>query len=117
MNPSETLLLVDDEAVVRRLATTVLRKAGYVVLEAGDGREALALVEKHPEPIHLVVSDLSLPDMSGVELVVRLSAARQGLRALFISGHLEAEEAPDVPFLGKPFTSAALLEKVREALT
>ncbi len=116
MSSGETLLLVDDEAVVRRLTAAILRQAGYTVLEAEDGRGALDLFMKRAEPIHLVVSDVSLPDMSGVELIVRLSDASPGLRALFISGHGEAAEAPHVPFLGKPFKAAALLERVRKAL-
>lgn len=109
------VLLVDDEAVVRRIAKLALEKDGFEVLEADDAPAALALAEARE--IDLLVSDLHLPSMDGVELVVRISSIRPAVRALLISGELEAPETlPNVDFLGKPFSSARLVEKARESL-
>jgi PAS domain S-box-containing protein len=118
----ETVLLVEDEEDVRALAGEVLRRAGYHVLTARDGEEALRAAAAHPGPIHLLLTDVVLPGLGGGELARRLAEARPATAVLFMSGYaddlvvrqgvLRAEEA----FLPKPFTADELLEKVRAAL-
>jgi two-component system, cell cycle sensor histidine kinase and response regulator CckA len=120
---TETILLVEDELVVRALATTILRGAGYTVLQARRGEEALLLAEKHPATIHLVVSDLIMPGMNGLELARRLGSIKPGLRTLFMSGYTDTAILnggmldSETPFISKPFTTSALLRKVREVLS
>jgi CheY-like chemotaxis protein len=113
-----TVLLVEDEPSVRRLALRSLQKGGYAVLEAGNGQEALAVVAGHRGPVHLLVTDMMMPVMGGRELARRLRAASPGLRVLFVSGYTGAGAAIDdgCHFLGKPFTQARLVQRVREVL-
>jgi CheY-like chemotaxis protein len=119
---TETILLVEDEPQVRKLAARVLRSAGYTVLEASDGNAALALVEgERPKP-DLLVTDLVMPGMSGGDLWEKLHARDETLRVLLISGYT-ADEAVHrdislerLPFLAKPFTVGALAAKVRAVL-
>jgi CheY-like chemotaxis protein len=118
----ETILLVEDEAAVRALAGTLLRGAGYTVLEAGYGDDALRIAEQHGETIDLLVTDVVMPRMSGWALAEQLSARRPGLRVLFVSGYAEGIESGGGPspanaaFLQKPFTPDALARAVREVL-
>jgi len=118
----ETVLLVEDEELVRSMFVEVLKSAGYDVLEATQGSEALALAERFPEPIDLLVTDVTMPGFSGVELARRLGATRPDMRVLFVSGYTgqEAEQwgklDRPVQFLQKPFHSDALLNKVRRIL-
>lgn len=119
---SETVLVVEDERAVRLVAVGNLRKAGYQVLEAGDGEEALRVASAHEGPIHLVLSDVLMPGIHGPELVKRLEESRPAIRALFMSGH--ADDAllhhgileGGLSFLEKPFTRQDLTKKVREVL-
>jgi CheY-like chemotaxis protein len=117
-----TVLVVEDEGSVRTLLREVLRREGYSVLVASDGRAALELADAHPGSIDLLVSDCALPQFSGAELARRLRARRPDLRVLFISGYPSAEAAgagpvdPGDPFLQKPFTPAALTDLVRDLL-
>jgi PAS domain S-box-containing protein len=119
---TETVLLVDDDDGVRCLTATVLRSAGYTVLEARDGSEALKAAKNHPNTIHLLVTDLIMPRLSGRQLADRLMRNRVGLKVLFISGyaantlgeHDPISERSD--FLSKPFTPASLAAKVRAVL-
>jgi PAS domain S-box-containing protein len=119
---ARTVLLADDEAGVRALARQVLSAAGYVVLEAGDGDEALRRAEAHAGRIDLLVSDVMMPGLSGRELAERLLARDPALRVLYLSGHTEDEVVrqgvsnAEVHFLPKPFSPAALVEKVRQVL-
>jgi two-component system, cell cycle sensor histidine kinase and response regulator CckA len=119
---SETVLVVEDEAGVRKLIHSVLKQAGYLVLEAGNGREALLLIETHPGAIHLIITDIVMPEMSGKELADRLRTVRPEAKLLFISGYTASAVArdralePDAAFLQKPFTPGALVAKVREVL-
>lgn len=118
----ETILLVEDEALVRDLVRRVLLTSGYTVLEAVDGEQALQLRHEHPGPIDLLVADVMLPGLSGPEVAKRLVAMQPGLPVLYMSGYArETVERYDLPlstsaFLQKPFTPAALLDRVREAL-
>jgi PAS domain S-box-containing protein len=119
---AETVLLVEDERLVRAYTGHVLRERGYQVLEAADGAEALKLCTEHPGPLHLLLTDVVLPRLSGRELAERTTALRPGLRVLYISGYTgdtvlrHGVIQEDVQFLAKPFTPKALAGKVREVL-
>ena len=87
---SGTILVVEDESAVRKLICKTLRKAGYAVLEASNGSNALTLCESYRDPIHLVISDVVMPGMSGLELAKRLSSVHAETRVLYISGYTHA---------------------------
>jgi CheY-like chemotaxis protein len=114
--------VVEDEDAVRNLARRVLSAAGYTVLTAPNGAEALRLCEAVQSDIQLLLTDVVMPQMGGVDLARRLAAGRPGLRVLFMSGYADqpgadqAPPAPDAPFLAKPFEPAALARKVREVI-
>jgi two-component system cell cycle sensor histidine kinase/response regulator CckA len=120
---TETILLVEDEELVRKLAREVLTRQGYRVLEAGRGDDALAvLVRETPGSVHLLLSDLVLPGMGGQDLHERVMGVRPEIKVLFMSGYtdraLQAQQVfpPGTAFLQKPFTPVALSRKVREVL-
>ncbi len=119
---SETILVAEDEAGVRELACQFLRVKGYTVLEAEGGLDALAISLRHAGPIHLLLSDMVMPSMSGGELAVQLKATRPDMRVAFMSGYSEfsrgdiGKEFPEAPVLQKPFSPASLVEIVRHAL-
>jgi PAS domain S-box-containing protein len=119
---AEIVLLVEDEDGVRHLARRTLEMAGYTVLEAAHGGEGVRVAERHAGPIHLLVSDVVMPEMGGRLLAERLAAARPGLKVLFLSGYTDDAVVrhgvfgSEVNFLQKPFTPAGLARKVREAL-
>jgi two-component system cell cycle sensor histidine kinase/response regulator CckA len=118
----ETILLVEDEDLVRQIARRILESHGYSVLEAKDGREALRLQEEHPGPIHLVLTDLVMPGFGGQELAGRLAARCPNLKVLFMSGYAESGildkelAVRGEVYLQKPFEAHALIRKVRELL-
>jgi two-component system cell cycle sensor histidine kinase/response regulator CckA len=120
---AETVLLVEDEAQVRELATRMLRQLGYYVLSAGDGREALALSQAHEGKISLLVTDVVMPNMSGKEVADALVASRPGLKVLYVSGYAEDTDVvrgvldSSVDFLSKPFTHRDLARRIREILS
>ena len=121
-NATETILVVEDEDQVRSLTQTILSRRGYRILEAASGKEALRILREHKEPIHLLLTDIVMPEMSGVELAREVERTRPGMRVLYMSGYTDTGAAnqglltSDMWFIEKPFTSAALHKKVREAL-
>jgi PAS domain S-box-containing protein len=118
----ETILLVEDEPLVRDLAVQALRAQGYTVLVAGSGGAALALARAHSGDIDLLVTDVVMPQMSGTQVAERLSATRPGIKVLYISGYTESTSMhndgleQDIAFLAKPFTPSVLAHRVRELL-
>ncbi len=118
----ETLLLVEDEEAVRTLSRQVLEMCGYTVLEARHGEEALLLCEQYQAPIHLLVTDVIMPQMSGYELAQRLLPLRPELKVIYTSGYTDDAIVhhgvlePGLFFLQKPFTPNSLASKVREVL-
>jgi DNA-binding response OmpR family regulator len=106
---------------VRSLVGRVLRGKGYQVLEATTGEDALAVATQHSGPIHLLLTDVVMPRMSGRELALALTKARATLRVLFMSGYTDENvirhvEDSHMGFLPKPFSPAVVLERVRAAL-
>jgi PAS domain S-box-containing protein len=118
----ETVLLVEDEEMLRNLARIVLRKNGYTVLEAAHGAEALSICQSHPASIDLLMTDVVMPILGGRELADRVAQLRPDVKVLFVSGYTDdavvrnGVMAESVQFLHKPFTPATLLSKVREVL-
>jgi PAS domain S-box-containing protein len=118
----ETLLVVEDEDAVRAITRHALEKCGYVVLEAGGGREALQICHDRHEPIDLLVTDVVMPHMSGRQLAEQLSKLHPEMKVLYLSGYtgdavvqhgiLEAED----PFLQKPFSATTVAHRVRQVL-
>ena len=118
-----TVLLVEDQTSVRNLIKRVLRSSGYRVIEAGGGPQALALPDAQVRSIDLLVTDVVMPGMSGSELAACLTARREGLRVLFISGYAPSETmregllGPGVAFLQKPFSPAQIAARVDQILS
>jgi PAS domain S-box-containing protein len=119
---SETVLLVEDEAGVRKLSRRILDNAGYRVLEAANGDDAEKLFAHHADSIDLVVTDVVMPGCGGPELLSRLQVRAPALRVLYMSGYTEQSAAHKLgidrglPFVQKPFTAAEFVRQVREAL-
>ncbi|MEW5976221.1 MAG: PAS domain S-box protein [Acidobacteriota bacterium] len=119
----ETILVVEDEPIVRNLVRDVLRKEGYVVLEAQRGLEAVEMVARHQGPIHLLLTDVVVPQMGGHKLAGQLTRWRPDLRIVYMSGYTDSAIVhhgllqAGTTFLQKPFTPEVLLAKVRQALS
>jgi len=119
---SETILLVEDEDMVRELIRLSLLEYGYSILEARDGASALQLCEQHENQIGLVLSDVVLPDISGVDLAEKITSRRPEMKVIFMSGytddsiHRRGVLDPGVDFIQKPFTPATIAQKVRAVL-
>jgi PAS domain S-box-containing protein len=118
----ETILLVEDEAVVRDLVRQILQTTGYTVLEAANGEQALQLSHAHQDPIQLLLADVVLPGLSGPEVAEQLASTRPEIQVIYMSGYAQdtikrygISEGQRL-FLQKPFTPTALLANVREAL-
>jgi signal transduction histidine kinase/CheY-like chemotaxis protein len=119
---SETVLIVEDEAAVRELASEFMKSAGYTVLAAEDGEEALALVARSDEQIQILVTDVVMPKMRGPELAKRLKTRYPNIKVVYMSGYLEfnvggGEFLDEAFFLQKPFSRHTLVRKVAEALS
>jgi two-component system, cell cycle sensor histidine kinase and response regulator CckA len=119
---TETILVVEDADAVRDLASVSLRMHGYRVLTAVDGDDALRVVSNHHGPLHLVITDVVMPRVSGPPLVERLRAETPGLAVLFMSGYTDDAVVrhglieAGMNFLQKPYTPLALAKKVRQVL-
>jgi PAS domain S-box-containing protein len=119
---SETVLVAEDEESLRKLIVEVLRLEGYEVLESESPEHAAALCSQHDGPIHLLLTDVVMPGMSGADLADAVRKARRGIRVLYVSGYTPETSAHTVSltgefaFLQKPFTPAALANAVRELL-
>jgi PAS domain S-box-containing protein len=119
---TETILVAEDEDVIRAMVCRVLKKSGYTVLEAKNGTEALLIAERHSSRIDLMITDVVMPSMGGGELAETLTASRPGMKVLFMSGYTNnaiicnGVLAPNTAFLEKPFVPKTLSRKVREVL-
>jgi two-component system cell cycle sensor histidine kinase/response regulator CckA len=118
----ETLLIVEDESLILRMARRVLGGLGYTVLTASDGQEALELLARHPGDIHLLITDVVMPRMSGRELAARVTALRPEIRVLYSSGYAADEMGEDgvmsegINYLAKPYVPSRLADAVRDVL-
>jgi CheY-like chemotaxis protein len=119
---TETILLVEDAATVRQLLREVLRSAGYYLLEASDGVEALEQSRHHQGPIHLMITDAVMPRMGGRQLMDEIRLSRPDIQFLLMSGYMnerawrQGNVQIDVPFIQKPFLPSDLLRTVRHVL-
>jgi CheY-like chemotaxis protein len=119
---SETILLVEDQSNVRHLAVSVLRDCGYHLIEAETAEAALQQAESYPAVIHLLLTDVVLPGLTGRDLAERLLAVRPNLKVLYASGYAEDVVVhrgvvnPGIRYLQKPYAPHALAEKVRAVL-
>lgn len=122
---TETILLVEDEEIVRKLVRTVLKRYGYNVIDAANGDEALALCKKHTDKIDLLLTDMVMPRMNGPEVAMRVKEMRPDAKILFMSGYTELDGPiihegildSEVAFIQKPMNPQALAAKVRQVLS
>lgn len=123
MSAAKTVLVVDDEPSVLRVASKVLRRDGYEILEALGGEEALRIADGHDGTIDLLLTDVVMPGLGGRELGERFRELHPGTALLFMSGYTEDEvllqgiRVAEVNYISKPFTVAGLRDKVREVLS
>jgi two-component system cell cycle sensor histidine kinase/response regulator CckA len=121
--PTETILVVDDDPDVRSLTVDILEMAGYTVLSTADPRHALRLARNHAEPLHLLLTDVVMPLMNGLQLAAEVQALRPEVKILLMSAY-RTKEVDDYRmrlglqglFLDKPFTVAALTRAIRSLL-
>jgi two-component system, cell cycle sensor histidine kinase and response regulator CckA len=116
-----TIVVAEDAEPIRKMVCAMLGQAGYRCLEAGDGREALDLITAAPEAVDLLLTDVIMPHLGGIELSRRVARVKPDIRILFMSGFsddpiVRSLERARAVFLAKPFTATLLLEKVRSAL-
>ena len=122
-SPNEVIVIVDDEDFIRDLFGQTLRTLGYTVLEATNGDDALRVMTEHSAPVHLVISDIAMPEMDGLDFVGMLRAAYPEIPALLVSGQGpqymmdNRDRIPEgVHFLAKPVSMGELANKVRQIL-
>jgi two-component system cell cycle sensor histidine kinase/response regulator CckA len=119
---TETVLVVEDEPAVREIAAYTLRQQGYTVLEAANGQAALRLASEYSQEIHLLLTDVVMPEMNGKALADQIQSVRPQTKALFTSGYTDDAIVqhgvlkPGIAFIPKPFSPSALARKVRETL-
>jgi CheY-like chemotaxis protein len=119
---TETVLVVEDDGSVREVAVNILRMQGYKVLEATGGEEALIICEKEKNPIHLILTDILMPHMTGPQLIRQLKQVRQDLKVLYMTGYTDESVVHQgilekgVKLIHKPFTIKKMARKVREVL-
>ena len=120
---AKTVLIVEDEQSMQRALKNKLEHAGYTVLAAANGPEALSALECSEQPVHMLLTDMVMPGMNGVELARRARAVRRGIKVLYTTGYsdevLARGNAPDreiSAIVSKPFTAAELTRKVRQVL-
>jgi DNA-binding NtrC family response regulator len=118
-----TILVVDDEASVLALARTILWRAGYNVLDASDPAEALSISASHSTPIHVLLTDVVMPDMNGFELAEQVKAGRPDIKVLYMSGFTDTallestgRRLSGLPLIRKPFTAHRLVTTISEIL-
>jgi DNA-binding NtrC family response regulator len=118
----ETILVVEDEENVRRLAVRILERQGYTVLEASCVNDALALCKERKEPIHMILTDVVMPEMSGPQLAEQLLSLHPQIKVLYMSGYTDNAIVhhgvlkDGVNYIQKPFTIDGLARKMREVL-
>jgi hypothetical protein len=118
-SPKRVVLVVEDEVVVRNVICVILQREGHKVLAAADGLEALQVARTYNGTIDLMVSDVEMPRLGGLELVDRILTERPEVRVLLISGKMSTampDDKKDIPFLRKPFRSKELLATIGEVL-
>ncbi|WP_285423966.1 MULTISPECIES: response regulator [unclassified Pseudomonas] len=116
-NPASTILVVEDDNIVRMLIVDVLEELEYSVLEAADGAEAMAFVQDKAQVIALMMTDKGLPDIDGIDLARKARNERPDLPVLFASGYAETIDVPDgMHSIGKPFSIDQLRDKVKSIL-
>jgi CheY-like chemotaxis protein len=119
---AETVLVVEDEEGVRSLIGFALESAGYKILQTAEGESAVSICEKHDGPIHLLLTDVVMPKMSGPVVAEKVSALRPGIKVLYMSGYTDDAVVrhgvltQDMPFIQKPFSPITLRKKIREVL-
>jgi DNA-binding NtrC family response regulator len=113
---TETILLVEDEDPVRRVVETMLKRHGYQVLASASSKDAIAAAEQYRGVIHLLITDIMLPGMSGRKMAECISAKRPDMMVLYVSGYGGAEAQSEAHFLQKPFSTEELATKIRELL-
>jgi two-component system cell cycle sensor histidine kinase/response regulator CckA len=119
---SATVLVVEDDESLRELTTEILKEIGYDVLVASNGRQALEICEANGRNIQLMISDMVMPEMDGLQLAEKVAGAHPGMKIILMSGYTEhavmrqRSVPPGIHFVHKPFTPTALRAKVREVL-
>jgi two-component system cell cycle sensor histidine kinase/response regulator CckA len=122
MGGTETILLCEDEISIRKLVRAMLVKFGYQVIEAETPERAVEITRTSPDPIHLLLTDIVMPQINGFDLAHKVQGMRPQVKVLFMSGYTDNQVSrswvldPGTPFIQKPFTAASLTQKVREAI-